>query len=132
MKKNFLLASIAAVITAVALPARAQSLVELFDSARNYDAAFQSAKSQFDANLAKAEQSRAGVLPTLGLAANLSRSYLSVTPSAGPEINRPFGTQSATLSASHPLYRPANWITYEQGKKSIDVTQAQLVAAEQD
>ena len=67
MKKNVLLASIAAVITVVALPVRAQSLVELFDSARSYDATFQSAKSQFDANLAKADQSRAGVLPTVGL-----------------------------------------------------------------
>ena len=132
MKNNFLLASLAAVITVAALPVRAQSLVELFDSARNYDAAFQSAKSQFDANLAKAEQTRAGTLPTLGLGANLSRSILSVTPDFGPEINRPFGTQNATLSASHPLYRPANWITYEQGKKGIDVAQAQLVAAEQD
>ena len=121
-----------AMIAALALPVRAQSLVELYESARSYDAPYQSAKSQFDANLAKAEQSRAGVLPTLGLAANVSRSMLSVTPDIGPEINRPFGTQSATLSASHPLYRPANWITYEQGKKGIDVAQAQLVAAEQD
>ena len=121
-----------AMIAALALPVRAQSLVELYESARSYDAPYQSAKSQFDANLAKAEQSRAGVLPTLGLAANVSRSMLSVTPDIGPEINRPFGTQSAILSASHPLYRPANWITYEQGKKGIDVAQAQLVAAEQD
>ena len=121
-----------AMIAALALPVRAQSLVELYESARSYDAPYQSAKSQFEANLAKAEQSRAGVLPTLGLAANVSRSMLSVTPDIGPEINRPFGTQSATLSASHPLYRPANWITYEQGKKGIDVAQAQLVAAEQD
>ena len=117
---------------ALTLPVQAQSLVELYGSARSYDAAYQSAKSQFEANLARAEQSRAGVLPTVGLAANVSRSILSVTPDIGPEVNRPFGTQSATLSASHPLYRPANWITYEQGKKSIDVAQAQLVAAEQD
>jgi outer membrane protein len=36
------------------------------------------------------------------------------------------------LSASQPLYRPGNWATYEQGKKSVDVARAQLVAAEQD
>ena len=119
-------------IASLTLPVQAQSLLELYESARSYDAPYQSAKSQFEANLARAEQSRAGVLPSLGFSANMSRSVISVTPDIGPEINRPFGTQNATLSASHPLYRPANWITYEQGKKGIDVAQAQLVAAEQD
>ena len=123
---------LAALIAALALPVRAQSLVELYESARGYDAAYQSAKSQFEANLARAEQSRSGVLPTVGLSAGISRSVLFASPDAGPEVNRSFGTQNATVNAAHPLYRPANWITYEQGKKGIDVAQAQLVAAGQD
>ena len=125
-------AALAALFAALALPAQAQSLIELYGSARTYDAQYQSAQSQFAANLAKAEQARAGTLPTLGLAAGVSRSVISVTPDIGPGIDRAYGTQSATLSASHPLYRPANWITFEQGKKGIDVAQAQLAAAEQD
>ena len=125
-------AALAALFAALALPAQAQSLIELYGSARTYDAQYQSAQSQFAANLAKAEQARAGTLPTLGLAAGVSRSVISVTPDIGPGIDRAYGTQSATLSASHPLYRPANWISFEQGKKGIDVAQAQLAAAEQD
>src|SRR5450830_833148 len=54
------------------LPARAQSLVDLYDAARAFDATYQSAKSQYDAGLAKAEQARAGLLPSvnLGMGAN--------------------------------------------------------------
>jgi len=112
-----------------ALPAGAQSLVELFDAAHAYDAAFQSAKSQYEATLARAEQSRAGLLPTVGLAASLSRSSVDAN---GRIPNTAFGSQGATISASQPLYRPANQLTYEQGQKSIIAGQAQLQIAEQD
>ena len=67
-------------IASLTLPVQAQSLLELYESARSYDAPYQSAKSQFEANLARAEQSRAGVLPSLGFSANMSRSVISVTP----------------------------------------------------
>ena len=127
-----LLAPLIAVMAACALPAHAQSLVDLFESARTYDASYQSAKSQFDATLAKADQAVSAVLPTVGLAVSASRSALSVQPDIGPRVDRPFGTQSGTLSASQPLYRPANWASYEQGKKQLDLAQAQLVVADQD
>lgn len=45
---------------------RAQSLAEVFESARTFDATFQSAKAASDATLAKSEQARAGLLPTVG------------------------------------------------------------------
>ncbi len=37
---------------AFAAPAQAQSLADLYDAARAYDATYQSARSQFDATLA--------------------------------------------------------------------------------
>ena len=49
--------------------AQAQSLVELYDAAKGYDTTLQSARAQYDANLAKAEQARAGLRPQAGLAA---------------------------------------------------------------
>jgi len=112
-----------------ALPAGAQNLVDLFDAARVYDAAYQSAKSQYEATMARAEQSRAGLLPTVGLAASMSRTSID----ANTRIpNTAFGSQGATISASQPLYRPVNQLTYEQGQKSIVSGQAQLQIAEQD
>lgn len=116
-------------VLVTALPAGAQSLVPLYEAARAYDAAFQSVKSQYDATVAKADQARAGILPTVGLAMSMSHSNVDSSRSVA---NPAFGAAGATLSASQPLYRPANRITIEQGEKSVVVAQVQLVAAEQD
>ena len=117
------------VLTALAPFASAQSLVELYESARAFDATYQSAKLQYDANLARAEQAKAGILPTAGLAAGVSRTGFDNT---NPAVDRSFSTQNATLSASQPLYRPANWATYEQASKQVEQAKAQLDSAEQD
>lgn len=129
MKTCRLLPLFVAVSAALSLPAQAQSLLELYQSARGFDAAYQSAKSQFDATLAKADQAKAAILPTVGLSAGVSRTHLENT--AAPQA-RSYGAQSATLSASQPLYRPANRATFEQGKKQVGLAHAQLNAAEQD
>jgi outer membrane protein len=108
--------------------AQAQSLVTLYESARSFDASYQSAKSQFDATLAKAAQSKAAILPSANLGIAASRTNQEVLPT--PE--RSYGTQTATISASQPLYRPANWASYEQGNQQVGLAQAQLQVAEQD
>ena len=132
MKTFRLLPLIAAVSAALAVPAHAQSLVNLYESARGFDASYQSAKSQFDATLARADQAKAAILPTANLAVGASRSKQEVTPEGLPGSERSYGTRSATISASQPLYRPANWASYEQGLKQIDLAHAQLAAADQD
>jgi outer membrane protein len=43
-----------------------------------------------------------------------------------------FRTENANISASQPLYRPANLATYEQGRKQVEVAKAQLASVEQD
>ena len=115
--------------TLLSLSVGAQSLGELYDAARAYDAAFQSARSQYESTLARAEQSRAGTLPTVGLSVSASRSTIDANV---PIPNATYGSIGATVSASQPLYRPANQLTYEQGQKSVVVGQALLQVAEQD
>jgi outer membrane protein len=112
----------------MSLSAHGQSLVDLYTAARAFDATYQGAKLQFEATMARADQAQALLLPTVGFNTTLSRTSQEVLPT--PE--RGFGTQSATLSASQPLYRPANLASYAQGKKQADLAQAQLLAAEQD
>jgi outer membrane protein len=109
--------------------AQAQNLVDVYESARSFDATFLSARSQFDASLARADQARAGLLPQAGLAAaaNWSR-----RDSSAAALDSTFNSQNVTLSASQPLYRPGNKLAYEQGQVSIDVAKAQLQSAEQD
>ena len=115
---------------AFAAPVRAQSLLELYESARAYDATWQSAKAQYDANLFRAEQARAGILPV----GQPVRRRDALERGQHGAAGRPSAvtTQSATVSASQPLYRPANFATWQQGKRQVDLAQAQLTAASQD
>jgi outer membrane protein len=114
---------------ACAPTAQAQSLVELYESARAFDASYLSAKLQYEANLARAEQSRSSILPTANLVSVASRSNFDNTL---PSVDRSFSTQTATISASQPLYRPGNWATYDQSKKQVGLARALLDAAEQE
>jgi outer membrane protein len=109
--------------------AQAQSLVEVYDLARGYDATFLAARSQYDANLAKAEQAKAGVRPqaALGAGANWNN-----RESSADSLDSTYNSQNVTLSGSQPLYRPSNRASAQQGELSVDVARAQLQAAEQD
>lgn len=118
-----------AIALALASGAQAQNLTSLHEAAMQHDAAYQSAKLQYAANLAKADQAVAATLPSasLGMAASLANQiYSSVLPDRSP------GSVSATLSASKPLYRPANDATAAQGKLQVDIAKTQLLSAEQD
>jgi outer membrane protein len=110
--------------------AQAQSLATLYEAAKSHDATFKSARSQFEATLARAEQAKALLRPTAGLGGNLSETDLDNQSNALG--SRAFGTRALTFSASHPLYRPANQASYEQGMKQVALAQAQLKVAEQE
>ncbi len=114
---------------ALCAPAQAQSLTELLESARTYDTAWQSARLQLDASARRADQARAGLLPSAGLSAGVSRANTDVSR---PPIERTATTQTLGVNASQPLYRPANRINLEQAQRGVDVAQAQLDAASQD
>lgn len=131
----------AAVIGSWGGAAQAQSLLELYESARGYDASYLSAKLQYDASLASAEQGKAGMRPSASLSAGLSYTdqNLSATSSATAAqvaalqaSNRGFQTQSVSASASQPLYRPANRAAYDQALQRFELAKAQLEVAEQE
>jgi len=122
----------AGLVVALVAPAHAEDLLQLYESARAYDATWQSAKAQYDANLFRAEQAKAGILPSANLGGGVTRSNFDNRTQGLPPLDRNFTTQSATVSASQPLYRPANLATYEQGKRQVELAQAQLAAAGQD
>jgi len=113
----------------LAFNAHAQSLVDLYSAARSYDAGFQSAKAQYDANLFKAEQARALNLPKASFSAAWNYTNFE---SGALRADRAFDAQTATLSGSQSLYRPADDATYLQSQKGIVQASAALRAAEQD
>ena len=102
----------------------AQSLVDLYAAARDYDAAFQAAKAQKEANTFKADQSLALVLPKVDSEAKWNTGLITQ--------DRGFSSNALTLSATQGLYRPADEATYLQSRKSIASASSALAAAEQD
>ena len=119
-----------ALAAAATLPARAQNLVSLYEAARAFDAGYQSAQYQFEATTAKSEQARAATLYKIDLTAAASISTVDNTLAKTKQGG--YDVQSATLSASQPLYRPGNQIAFEQSKRQIDVEEQKLLSAEQD
>ncbi len=110
---------------------QAQSLVDMYEMAKTHDAGYQSAKSQFLANQAKADQGKAALLPTVGLSGGVTRSDREMTP-ATTTSDYNYTTRTAGINASQPLYRPANLATYQQSQKALEIAQAALKQAEQD
>src|SRR5205085_7875045 len=92
---------------------------------------WQAARAQYDASLARAAQAKAGILPSVGLSAGASHTRLDVDTPSG-SVSRGFNTETAGINAIQPIYRPANWATYEQSKRQVDIAQTQLTTAEQD
>ena len=116
---------------ACASASQAQSLVEIYEMAKGYDASYQAARAQYEANLAKADQGKAQLLPTVGLSAGATRADRTVSPQTSTS-NYNYTTQTAGINATQPLYRPANLATYRQSQKGLELAEAALSQADQD
>jgi len=162
--KSFRVSLIGAAVSGLlSTPVWSQSLIDLYNMAKGYDAAFQSAKSLYEANRYRADQGLAQIMPTVGLGLTATRSQVDfrgdkppsgtalaeftdknnnlflATPSPntylandGAPFKRWFTQNNATLTASQPLYRPANLAVYRQSAKQLSQAYAQLTVAEQD
>jgi len=119
-----------ALMTAYAGASQAQSLAQLYEAAKGHDASYKSARSQFDASLARAEQARALLRPSANLGGNLSKS--DVENLVNPAASRQPQSRNLSLNGSQPLYRPGNQASYEQGMKQVGLAEAQLKIAEQE
>jgi outer membrane protein len=106
--------------------ARAQSLLEMVEAARQHDATYLAALSQRDATVAKGDQSN--LLPTVSVGASQNRNRSA----SDPGTEGTYTSRSVTLNASQPIYKPALWASYKQGQDLYGIARAQLDLAEQD
>ena len=121
--------------------AQAQSLQELYDAARAYDATYLAARSQADSAQYKAAQVDALARPSLGLGASVTNQQTDLpsrtVTSGGQSVQVPGGrvgsdTIQAGLTGKYSLYNRANSLTIDQAQRSLSVAQADLESAEQD
>ncbi len=109
--------------------AQAQSLQELYDAARGYDATYLGARATAEAAQYRLEQSKALRLPSASINASTARNLSDI-----PRIDDNFysTTSQATLNAKQPLFNKANSETIASAEKAFEIAQSDLHAAEQD
>lgn len=117
-----------AVLGLLAPAAHAQSLRELYDAARTYDATYLSVKAQAESTQYRIEQAEALLRPNVALQGSAARTQ-SDSPLGG---NRNLNAIAAGINASQPLINRASGLQIEKARKSLDVAQADLANAEQD
>lgn len=107
--------------------ASAQSLAELYEAARNYDATFLAARAQAESATYRAEQSEALARPSANLGGSVTRSDADT-----PLGNRDSTSRQLAINGKQPLFNRSNTATIEQARKSLEVAKADLQTAEQD
>ena len=115
---------------------QAQSLTEVVNAARSYDATYLGVRSSADAAHYRYEQSRAAHLPSANLVVQGGRQN-SESPTIGSDgtvISEKVHVNSggATVNASQTLFNRQNDLTIDQAEKQEDVARSQLAQAEQD
>lgn len=137
MKLFCTLPLIAAMSLAFSGAARAQSLVELFDAAREFDASFKSVQLQAQATKLRVEQAQAKLGPSVNLnlkadVNSLNSNYVNTLPIGFTDNTRGYSSQTGTVAATQPLYRPADNAEVSQAHLQLKLADQQLRAAEQD
>jgi outer membrane protein len=123
-----LIAPLSLLLAGAGLPAWAQSLQELYDAARVYDAAYLSAKAAAQSAEFRAAQADALLRPSAALSSSASLTQADA-PRVGSGDNNALG---ATLSGRYPLINKGTSPTIEQSRKAVQVAQTDLEAVEQD
>lgn len=111
----------------LAVNAGAADLLDVYRLALVYDPIYAGARALATANEERSVQGRAALLPSVGLSGNYSRG--SQDTSRG---SFDFRTNTYSLSLSQPLFRPAAWAAYQQGKLSAAVGEVQFAQARQE
>ncbi len=108
--------------------AQAQSLQELYDAARAYDATYLSARASAEAAGARIGQAEAALRPSLGLNASATQARTE-TPS-NTNINA--RTLATGLQGKYSVYNAANPLNLDRARRANVAAQSDLESAEQD
>ena len=107
--------------------ARAQSLYELYEAARGFDAPYLAARAAADSAAYRVEQVHARRRPQLALGLSAGR---GTSDSDRGDITSK--STAADLTGTQSLFNRPLDIAIDQADKSLDVAKADVVAAEQD
>ena len=126
-----------AIVTALligAAPANGADLLEIYRLAQSADTQYAAARAAWSAGQEKLPQGLAGLLPSATVSASTQQSdreLRSRDPTVGATSGR-FNSNSVSLSVSQPLYRPQNFVAYDQAKTQVVQADAIFSQAAQD
>lgn len=109
--------------------AQAQSLKQLYEIARTYDAPVLAARAQAESTQYAVTRAQGALLPSASLSGSATRAD---TDPPGPGGSLGSNNQRIDFSARYPLFNRTNNVTLEQARRSDEVSQADLANAEQD
>jgi outer membrane protein len=120
---------VAAVLAASMSAAQAANLAAVYAMARANDTQYAAAVQTAAAGREKSVQARALMLPTVGLTGNARHNN---DLSSAYDGSAKYQSGNVTFSASQPLLRRANTVSYEQGELQAQLADKQLKLAEED
>jgi len=157
LRVRTLAAAAAATLSCWAAGVSAQSLNELYQTAKAYDAAYQSALAQAEATRYKTEQAYAARRPTVGLKGSITRQHFdsandnsTATPTTQSQLGQLTASQASALAASaqggnytvtnknialqakQSLYNRSTNVAIEQAEQALKVSETDLKIAEDD
>jgi len=127
--------SLALLIAALVLhgTAGAESLYGIYQRAQESDPTLRAAAAARDAAVEVRPQSRAGVLPDIGLGGDVSRDRYDERDPLPTVSNPAYATnQVYSLSLIQPLFRWDRWVALGQADELVAQAQAEYTAAEQE
>jgi outer membrane protein len=125
---------LATLVLAAASGSRAQSLQEVYEAARAYDAAYLAARAQADSAQHRAAQANALRLPNVSASGSLTRAEIDPPATAASPGGGSFGTTTTALEliGRQPLFNRANGATMSQAERQLESAQADLQIAENE
>ncbi|MEY4561824.1 MAG: hypothetical protein RLZZ618_1101 [Pseudomonadota bacterium] len=112
---------------AIAPFAEAQSVAQLYTTARSYDATYLAARALAESAEFKAAQAHALRRPSLGLTAGYARTH-NETPASDTRSNGP----NVSVNGRQPLFNAGNDATIAQADRALEIARADLDLAEQE
>jgi outer membrane protein len=117
-----------ALLAGMATTLRAQSLSDVFEMARTYDATYQAARAQAEAAEYNAAQAESLALPSVNANASVLSSQIDLPQGRSGDNNAIQGR----ITGRYPLFNRANDATIAQARRSLQAAKAALLLSEQD
>ena len=113
----------------------AADLLSIYREAQTADAVYASSRASYLAGQEKLPQGLSGLLPAVTLSGNTQfndRDLQFRGPASTSSGVTRFNSNSVNVTATQPLFRFQNWITYQQAKNQVSQAEATFLQANQD